>query len=298
MNTTSHERGMTLMDVALAVLVLGLALPPVTSLFRGVAKQSVDDTYQTEAVILADALMEEIASKAYEDPDLGAGSFGREELLRGDFDDVDDYDGLTSTQVKRMDGSALSLYAGLSFGIVIENVTNWSPGVERASPDGSTDYKRIQVTVSWTDGRGGEMSLTSLRTGIRPLTIVLDLLDDPDPIALDALPPARALVFDVSSLATEPLEIASFEVSSDPSLPTPTRLRMDSVSIWLGSASMPTGVTELNLGTAVERTIAVGASPEFEIRWSSIPTSGDYAATLVLFFTDGSSDHLDLPLSW
>lgn len=298
MSKHDPQRGMSLMEVALAVVVLGIALPPVTSLFRGVAKQSVDDTHQGEAVILADALMEEIASKAYEDPELSTGSFGREETLRADFDDVDDYDALTSTQVKRMDGSALSLYAGLSFGVVVVNVTAGAPDAERASPDGSTDYKRIQVTVTWTAGRGGELTLTTLRSAIRPLTVQLDLIDDIDADELAALAPARGMALELLSLADHPLEIASFELSDEGTLPSPTWLRLNDNTIWTNPASMPTGVIPTTYGTADDRTIQAGATFELQIRWGSVPAYTNHDLTLVLFFTDGSSDHLDLPLSW
>ena len=85
------ERGITLIETVAAVVVLGVAIPPLVNLFSEVSTQGIDDTYQRTALVYAEALMEEIVSKEFEDPNAASGSFGKEENLRRNFDDFDDF---------------------------------------------------------------------------------------------------------------------------------------------------------------------------------------------------------------
>lgn len=95
--------------------------------------------------------MEEILSKSFEDPDGASGSFGTEEASRADYDDVDDYDGLDVCPPQDSQGSALSGYAGFRTQVTVENVPAATPG-GAAQADGSTNFKRVTVTVSSEDG--------------------------------------------------------------------------------------------------------------------------------------------------
>ena len=51
-------------------------------------------------------------------------------------------------------------------GGLITFVTAGDPDPVTAEADGSTEFKRIRVSVVWTGGRGGELILTTLRTKI------------------------------------------------------------------------------------------------------------------------------------
>ena len=62
------QAGVTLIEVVAVIAVMMIAVPPLTGLYTQVASASVDETYQAEALSLAETLMEEIVSKAYEDP--------------------------------------------------------------------------------------------------------------------------------------------------------------------------------------------------------------------------------------
>ncbi|MFT5052296.1 MAG: type II secretory pathway pseudopilin PulG [Chlamydiales bacterium] len=154
--------GFSLVEAVMAIVVLGIAIPPLVSMFRVVARNSVDETFQDVALAYANGLMEEIASKGFEDPDLASGSFGTEEGSRGSYDDVDDFDGLSNSPPEQLNGTDLDDFGGFTRSVVVENVTSADPDATIPETDGNTDLKRIEVTVAWTGGRGGELMLSTL----------------------------------------------------------------------------------------------------------------------------------------
>ena len=90
------NQGLSLIEVMVSLLIIsigivgfGMAIP--------MQKDSVGAMQEERiALLLAKQMMEEIQSKAYEDPrpNSAIGSFGREENApRINFDDIDDYDG-------------------------------------------------------------------------------------------------------------------------------------------------------------------------------------------------------------
>lgn len=166
MNGRLNTRGATLLEAVAAVLVLGIAIPPLLSISIEIGSRGADQALQVAALECADSLMEEIASKVFEDPQLPTGSFGSEEASRAAFDDIDDYDGLSNAPPRHFDGALLSDYASLLCRATVDNVTaaNLDPALPES--DGSTPFKRIQVRVSWTGARGGEVRLTTLRTRV------------------------------------------------------------------------------------------------------------------------------------
>ena len=157
-------RGLTLIEAVVAIVALAIAIPPLLGLYREVAAHAVEDTNQRVALTYAMALLEEVVSKEFEDPESAAGSFGTEEGSRAAYDDVDDFDGLSNTPPTRIDGTSLSEYGGFTRSVTVTNVTAADPDPTTPETDGSTEFKRVEVTVTWTGGRGGELSLTTLRT--------------------------------------------------------------------------------------------------------------------------------------
>ena len=125
MRTRRHNRGATLIEAVVAIVVLGIAIPPLVMLFREVAAHTADDTYQGVGLAYAESLMEEIVSKAYEES--GGATFGPEEGSRPDYDDVDDYDGLSNSPPERLDGTALSEYGGFTRSATVDNVLESDP---------------------------------------------------------------------------------------------------------------------------------------------------------------------------
>jgi MSHA pilin protein MshD len=295
----TSTKGMTLIETVTAVIVLGTAIPPLTKLYTEISSHRVDHAYQEMAVIYADSLLEEIVSKSFEDPDLAVGSFGTEEQARKDYDDLDDFDGLSNSPPQHFDGTPLNQFSGFTRSTVVDNVTASDPDPASAETDGTTDFKRIAVSVTWTSGRGGQVTLSTLRT---------QLVSPPDQTGpLDVIASAATVKrkghnkfeLDLVSISANDVEIQSFDLSSDDTNHKARELKLEHKKIWHehNGKSIPTGLTQLNQGHGHDRIIKAGKSPELEFR-SQTNLSETIAYTLILYFTDGSSSTLNFSVEW
>lgn len=103
--------------------------------------------------LLADALMAEIVSMPYYDPESGSGSNStnsdESSVNRADFDDVGDYDDWSTSTVQDKQGNLLSEYTGWSRSVQVK----WA---DRLAANEwwlyDTGIKRIVVTVTAPDG--------------------------------------------------------------------------------------------------------------------------------------------------
>ena len=80
---------MTLVELVISIVVVSIAVSAVLGVLSSNVEHSADAMVISQAVSIAEAYIEEISLKPFDDPD---GIDG--EASRADFDDVDDYDGL------------------------------------------------------------------------------------------------------------------------------------------------------------------------------------------------------------
>jgi len=301
MQTRRNERGLTLIELVVVIAVMLVAIPPLTSLYTEVASASVDETYQSAAVSLADSLMEEIVSKAFEDPDLSEGTFATEEGSRAAYDDIDDFDGLSNSPPQGIDGSDLDDYGGITRSVLVDNVTTTTPDPVTAETDGSTPLKRIKVKVVWTGGRGGELTLSTLRARLA------DEEEEGDQELIDETASAATAYshnddhfhIDLVSLASTDLEIESIELTANNSPPNFKEFKLDSHKIIKDlDVELPTGVVAVTDGSTSQRTIEAGDDPEARIKFKDDFDEGTTDVTLTLHFTDGSSDSISFSVTF
>jgi prepilin-type N-terminal cleavage/methylation domain-containing protein len=156
-----REKGFTLIEVVLAVFIIGVALVTLLSMLSMGLKGDVLAREVTVAGGLAREMMEEIKSKTFEE---GIGSFGRESGEdtgdRTNYDDVDDYDDWSSPP-EDAGGVALSAYSDLTRSVVVRNVADddYSSG----QSGGSTGSKEITVTISKGGNDLVELSMVAVR---------------------------------------------------------------------------------------------------------------------------------------
>ena len=85
--TRSQQRGFTLIELIIFIVVVGAGLAGILSVMNTVVKSSADPMVRKQAIALADSILEEILQKEYDDPDGVQGG----ETTRATMDDVDDY---------------------------------------------------------------------------------------------------------------------------------------------------------------------------------------------------------------
>ena len=319
------SRGTTLVEVVGAIAVLGIALPPLLALFRGVAAQRVDHTLQRAASHLASGMLEEIVSKAYTDPETDSTALGPEEGARGEFDDVDDYDGLLEAPPVWIDGSPIPgadefvrsvevdyvaksvvpepigpIQAPLPPGGPSQAVVQAQPFFEATALE--TDFKRIRVRVRWSAGKGGELVCTTLRTDIDQVqggpAVGVPYEGE---IGLSYYGPgsSKVLLLEMANWREEPVEILGVTLSAEPSGSVVNRMRIDGVTVWgstLGEA-LPTGFLDFGGAAAGARTIQPYDLAVWDLRFAGA-VSGSLEYDLSVFLAGGDVIQLPFTVTW
>ena len=149
-NRPNHnkQRGFTLIEMVLAIVVLGVGLAGVLIAFSTVARGSADPVVAQQMLAIAEEMMEEIQLKPY----AVAANTAPAACARNTWNDVLDYNGYaTSGQICTIDGTAIPSLAGYSVQVTVVAATLASVGAAR----------RIDVTVT----RGtSSFTLTGWRT--------------------------------------------------------------------------------------------------------------------------------------
>lgn len=131
-----NQRGVTLVELVVAIVVIGIAASIILGVLASNVNASADPMVRQQAVAIARAYLEEILLRDFDDPDGADG-----EVARVDFDDVDDYNGLSNNGARDQFDNAI---AGLAdYNVAVNVVASGAlPGVPAA------DALRVDVTVS------------------------------------------------------------------------------------------------------------------------------------------------------
>lgn len=145
------DTGFTLLEALIASVILAMSVLAVTQAITAGHAQLADGLRRQRAIELAEAMVEEITARPHDDPD-GASALGPDagESGRGDFDNRDDYHGLSETPGLLADAFASPLpepYQGFNRAVSITDTT------VSLGPLGSQPALVVTVTVSLPDGR-------------------------------------------------------------------------------------------------------------------------------------------------
>ncbi len=141
------RNGLTLIEVVVILAVAGIVLLALALGLHEHARLLQDKLHLQWANLIAEDLMLEIRSRSFTDPQTPA-TFGPEESPpRANFDDVDDYDGLSDSPPRTIEGAPLTNYDDFTVTAAVENVNPGDLDTETPPADGSTPFKRITVVV-------------------------------------------------------------------------------------------------------------------------------------------------------
>lgn len=143
-----RQRGLTLIEMVLAIVILGVGLTGVLLAFSTVTRASADPVVTQQMLAIAEEMLEEIELKPY----AVAANAAPTPCARNTFNDVLDYDGYAATSgICTIDGTAIPLLATYAVQVRVQAGTLGGVGAAR----------RIDVTV--THG-SGSLTLTGWRT--------------------------------------------------------------------------------------------------------------------------------------
>ncbi|NNC64511.1 MAG: pilus assembly protein MshD [Gammaproteobacteria bacterium] len=119
----NRQQGATLVEVVISIVVIAVAVSAVLGVLSSSVGRSADALVVTQGVSIANAYLEEISLKPFDDPD---GIDG--EASRIDFDDVDDYNGLVDAGATDQFGNPIAALSGYTVFVAVTPSTAL-PGV-------------------------------------------------------------------------------------------------------------------------------------------------------------------------
>ncbi len=143
----SNERGFTLMEMIVAIVVLGVGIAGVMSAFSIAARGSGDPMVRQQLLAIAEEMMEEVQLKPFAVAANGAPAG----CARDTFNDIWDYNGYS--QLCTVDGTTITALSGYTISVTVAGAALG------AVP--ATDAARIRIAVA----RGTEtLALVGWRT--------------------------------------------------------------------------------------------------------------------------------------
>lgn len=133
-----RHRGFTLIEMILAIVIIGVGLAGVMMAFSQGVKNSADPVIRKQLLAVAEEMLEEVALKPF-----APTATTKMACVRSNYDDVFDYNGYaTNSKVCDIDGTTITALNGLSVSVAVVNAA--FNGIAAA------DAAEITVTVSKT----------------------------------------------------------------------------------------------------------------------------------------------------
>lgn len=168
-----NKRGFTLIEIIMVIVIFGIIMPGIMLYFMQGVKESAIPQRRTTAIFLAEALMEEIKSKRWDEittinstcSNASSCSSDTSDCTDGQtrqtFNDIDDFNNLNNSKIIDSQGNDISgKYPGYSQKVLVGYVDATDLNTRVAGPK---CYKRIRVDI--TDTTSNEKTtLVSLMT--------------------------------------------------------------------------------------------------------------------------------------
>jgi MSHA pilin protein MshD len=133
------QKGATLIELIMAIAIIGIAIFGVISVFRVTVNNSANPITKKQAVLISESLMEEILSKSFTKPDGGyTGPY--DSASRDKFDTVTDYNNVSISPMTSLGGTSISGLNSYSATITTVNTALGSVA--------STDSILVTITVT------------------------------------------------------------------------------------------------------------------------------------------------------
>ena len=136
----ARERGFTLIELVVAITIIGIAASTIVMVLGSVAARSADAMVEQQAIAIAQAYLEEVLQQPITPPP-GAPTM----TTRATYDDVDDYNGLSDTGAHDQFGNAIAALAAYNVSVLVSQSSALT-GVP------SAQTRRVDVTVSTSPG--------------------------------------------------------------------------------------------------------------------------------------------------
>jgi MSHA pilin protein MshD len=148
MSNRRRMAGVTLVELVVAMVIVGVALAGLVSVYNRASIASTDPLITQQMLAIGETMMEEVMLKPYTGNKVP-------DALRAQYDELDDYASYAKQAVTDVDGNAIAGLERYQIGVTVGTAPQTLPGVA------TTDVKRIVVTV-WNGNQN--LVLTGWRT--------------------------------------------------------------------------------------------------------------------------------------
>ena len=147
MRGTRYENGFTLIEVLVAIVLVGLAIASLVAANISFTKANAAGTDLSTAEFLLEQVKELTVLLPVIDPNTGILTFGPEadETVLADYDDLDDFDGLAFSPPISADRATLNGFAAFTQQVTVENVS--AGDFEQIVADHGSYFVRVTVKV-------------------------------------------------------------------------------------------------------------------------------------------------------
>lgn len=136
----NRQLGVTLVELVIAITIVAIAATTVLGAMSAITTRSADAMIQQQAIVVAQAYLEETLQRPVVDPD------GVEpESGRGTYDDVDDYNGLADVGAHDQFGNAIAALSDYNVAVAVSQ----SAALTNVP---STAARRVDITVTHPSG--------------------------------------------------------------------------------------------------------------------------------------------------
>ncbi len=146
MKKTINAKGFTLIEVLLAVILVGIAIASLVGANAAFTQANGAGANMSTAEFLIEQIRELTITLAVIDPQTGTGTFGAEEGSVANYDDLDDFDNVTFSPPIDATAATLSGFAAFSQQVTVQNVNASNFGQTVA--DHGSDFVKVTVSVS------------------------------------------------------------------------------------------------------------------------------------------------------
>jgi MSHA pilin protein MshD len=115
---SSAQLGVTLIELILSIVIISIALTGILTVMNQTVNHSADPLIQHQGIAIAESYLEEILLQSYGNP-----SGGYSGTDRSQFDDVDDYNGLSDVGVKDQQGNSVATLSNYTVSVTVSGAT-------------------------------------------------------------------------------------------------------------------------------------------------------------------------------
>ncbi len=147
MRGTRYEGGFSLIEVLVAIVLVGLAIASLVAANISFTKANAAGTELSTAEFLLEQVRELTVMLTVVDPETEMSTFGPEadETVLADYDDLDDFDGLAFSPPISADRATLNDFAAFTQQVTVENVS--AGDFEQIVVDHGSYFVRVTVKV-------------------------------------------------------------------------------------------------------------------------------------------------------